>query len=166
MWQTAVVSTWLSDLLDGVDIVVYCGCGYTCSKMFTRSNFVRELILHFSTVASEKVSHVWETEMQHEPTVFSSPFFLSFLVFFSCSLDVFLSNLTCCPAGEGTILNVMYNSGRLIRFSHFGPCEIVLKAWKFFIVTVKALRLLFLQNCASKDEFEIFYICNIKYSIS
>lgn len=97
VWQSAAVSSSLSDLSDCVDIVVYCGCGYTCSECSQGPILVQELILHFSTVASEK-KKCFMSKGQNCCMILRC--FLPLSFFFLRGLDLFLSNLTCCPAGK------------------------------------------------------------------
>lgn len=134
-------------------------CWYCCLlwmwghllKMFTRSNFVRELILHFSTVASEKKS---VSCLRDRTAAWSCGVFFSF-PFFSLQSRLISLKFDMLSGREAVILIVVYNSGRLVRFSHFWHHESVLKAWS----TLSQLYFkLCLQNHSSRDEFKLFYI--------
>lgn len=153
----AAVSSSLSDLSDCVDIVVYCGCGYTCSECSQGPILSGNWFCTFPRlqVKKKKVFHVWGTELLHEPALFSSPFFL-----FPLQSRLISFKFDMLSGRKAAIQNVDYNSGRLIRFSHFLHHEIVLKAWS------SSSQMYFnscLLNCISRDEFELIHIAKLNF---
>lgn len=133
-------------------------CWYCCLlgmwghllKMFTRSNFVRELILHFSTVAEGKKKCLM---CEGQNCCIILWYFLSF----SLQSGLISLKFDMLSGREAAIVNVVYKSDGLVRFSHFWHHEIVLKmAWS-------TAPQLYSNFCLQNLEFKFLYNAKLNF---
>lgn len=159
VWQSAAASSSPSDLSDCVDIVVYCGCGYTCSECSQGPILCGNWFCTFPRLQVKKKKKKGVSCLRDRTAAWSCGVFFSFLSFPLQSRRISLK-FDMLSGREATIVNVVYNSGRLIRFSRFWLHEMVLKAWS----TSSQLYFNFcLQNHIFRNEFELFHVAKLNF---